>query len=75
MFSSALNFSPLSLRQFFLSPKLVVLMMVIPEQYRSINVVKYIVGSTREGKKKWKNNVINLFSYATWKDGGKIFRA
>lgn len=39
------------------SPKLVVLMMVIPQQYRTINVVKYIVGSTGvegEGRKKKK---------------------
>lgn len=36
------------------SPKLTVLMMVILEQYRSINVVKYIVGSVREKKKMEK---------------------
>jgi hypothetical protein len=35
-------------------------MMVIPEQYRSINVVKYIVG--RGERKKSGKNVINLFS-------------
>lgn len=54
MFSSAPNFSPLSLRQFRfrLSPKHIVLMMVIPQQYRTINVVKYIVGSKGEKMEK-----------------------
>jgi hypothetical protein len=32
------------------------MMMVIPEQYRSINVVKYIVGSTRGSEKKKKKS-------------------
>lgn len=61
MFQVLLSRTPLvpflSLRQFppsSPSPKLVVLMMVIPQQYRSINVVKYIVGSKERRKKMEK---------------------
>lgn len=36
------------------TPKLIVLMMVIPGQYRSVNVVKHIVGKQRERESREK---------------------